>query len=66
MARDENDDERARDEEEAAKYRRAADEALGQLDWCVQYLYRIRKHSIAQAIDRNRTFIRRQMSGTPE
>ena len=57
----------ARDDEEArrssAAYRRAAEETLDQLDWCVEYLYHIRKPRIAQAIARNRSAIRRRMRG---
>jgi hypothetical protein len=45
-------------EEEAARYLRAADETLNQLEWCVNYLYRIRKPRIAEALDKNRRFIR--------
>jgi hypothetical protein len=48
-------------ESEVARYRRAAEETLNQLDWCVGYLYRIRKPRIARAVDKNRTTIRRQM-----
>jgi hypothetical protein len=48
-------------EEEAARYRRAAEDTLEQLDWCVNYLYRIRKPRIAQAVAANRTAIRRRM-----
>jgi hypothetical protein len=48
-------------EDQAAKYRRAADETLEQLSWCVNYLYRIRKPRIAAALDKNRRFIRQQM-----
>jgi hypothetical protein len=49
-------------DEEIARYRRAAEETLNQLDWCVKYLYRIRKGSIADAIEKNRLTIQRQMS----
>jgi hypothetical protein len=48
-------------EEQAARYRRAAEETLDQLDWCVNYLYRIRKPHIAQAIANNGTAIRRRI-----
>lgn len=48
--------------DEVDRYRRAAEEALNQLDWCVNYLYRIRKSEIAQAIEKNRSHIRREMS----
>jgi hypothetical protein len=39
---------------ELVRYRRAATNALDQLEWCVEYLYRVRKPDIARAIDRNR------------
>jgi hypothetical protein len=39
---------------EIVRYRRAATNALDQLEWCVEYLYRVRKPDIARAIDRNR------------
>ena len=48
-------------EEQAARYRRAAEETLDQLDWCVNYLYSIRKPSIAKAIEQNRSAIRRRL-----
>jgi hypothetical protein len=49
--------------EEADRYRRAAEETLDQLAWCVDYLYRIRKPEIAKAIAMNRASIQRQMRG---
>jgi hypothetical protein len=48
--------------EEAAMFRRAAEEALDQLDWCVEYLYHIRKPGLARAVGKNRSAIRRRMS----
>jgi hypothetical protein len=48
-------------DEEIARYRRAAQETLDQLDWCVKYLYRIRKGSIASTIDKNRQAIQHRM-----
>ena len=39
-----------------------AEEALGQLDWCVSYLQSIRKPGIAKVIEQNRSQIRREMS----
>jgi hypothetical protein len=39
---------------EIERYRQAAVDALGQLDWCVDYLYELRKTNIARAISRNR------------
>ena len=47
--------------EEVARYKRAAEETLDQLDWCVDYLYRIRKDRIARVIQKNRGQIRRRM-----
>jgi hypothetical protein len=64
MAQDKNDDDVRRREDETARYRLAAEETLDQLDWCVNYLHRIRKGSIADVIDKNRRLIQRQMSGT--
>jgi hypothetical protein len=57
MAKDED------TKEAAERYRRAAEETLDQLDWCVKYLYRIRKPRIAQAIEQNRRQIRRRLRG---
>jgi hypothetical protein len=48
------DRERAR---EAERYRLAAIHAVEQLEWCIQYLYRLRKDRIAQAVARNRSAI---------
>jgi hypothetical protein len=53
-----------RREEEIARYRLAAEETLDQLEWCVNYLHRIRKSRIADVINKNRRHIRRQMRGT--
>jgi hypothetical protein len=43
------------------RYRRAAEETLNQLDWCISYLHRIRKSEIARTLERNRSTIRRRM-----
>ena len=51
--------------DEVERYRRAAEETLDQIDWCIGYLYRIRKPEIARAVERNRSTIRRQM-GRPD
>jgi hypothetical protein len=48
-----NDRERELDEE-ISRYREAAASALGQLEWIVGYLNRIKKRDIARALDRNR------------
>jgi len=48
--------------QETTRYRRAAEESLAQLQWCVNYLHRIGKPRIADVVDKNRLFIRRRMS----
>jgi hypothetical protein len=50
-------------EQDSERYRRAAEETLDQLDWCINSLHRIHKPRIAKAIAKNRATIRRQMRG---
>jgi hypothetical protein len=50
----------ARDDE-AARYREAAQLALDQLDWCVEYLRSIRKTRISRQLARNRAAISRRL-----
>lgn len=52
--------------ETAARYRRAAEATLEQLDFCVEFLHRIRKPGIARAVGKNRTAIRARMSRTED
>ena len=52
--------------EEADRYRRAAEDALQQLDWCIGYLHGIRKVDISRALARNRSQIRTQLLEEPE
>jgi hypothetical protein len=47
--------------DEADRYRRAAEETLDQLDWCVKYFYKIHKPRIARAIEANERTIRARM-----
>ena len=63
MARDDDNGNR-RDEVE--RYRRAAEDALQQLDWCIGYLHGIRKVEISRALAKNRSFIRTQLLAEPE
>jgi hypothetical protein len=42
---------------EAKRYREAAELALDQLQWAINYLYRIRKSTIAKRLERNREHI---------
>jgi hypothetical protein len=46
---------------EAERYREAAELALNQLQWCINYLYRIRKPTIAMRLERNREHIQAQL-----
>jgi hypothetical protein len=50
-------------QQEAERYRLAAEETLDQLDWCVNYLYRLRKPKIAEVVAKNRSTILRRMRG---
>jgi hypothetical protein len=43
--------------EEAERYRRAAHLALDQLDWCIEYLRRLRKTTISSQLAKNRSTI---------
>jgi len=43
--------------QEAVRYRRAADLALDQLQWCVNYLHGIRKSQVARSLAKNRARI---------
>jgi hypothetical protein len=45
-------------DDEAERYRKAAEAALDQLHWCADYLRRIRKHSLADRVARNCSIIR--------
>ena len=45
----------------AERYRQAAEHALDQLDWTVNYLYKIRKTELARGLAKNRASIRRRM-----
>ncbi len=50
-------------QDEADRYRRAADDALQQLDWAIGYLHGIRKTEISKALAKNRTYIRERLMG---
>lgn len=47
--------------QETERYRQAAEDALGQLEWCIGYLHGIRKTAISAQLAKNRTYIRRQL-----
>jgi hypothetical protein len=46
---------------EAERYREAAELALDQLQWCIEYLYRIRKPTLAKGLKANREHIRARL-----
>jgi hypothetical protein len=48
-------------DDEAERYRRAAEEALQQLDWCIGYLHGIHKSQLSSRLAKNREFIKRSM-----
>jgi hypothetical protein len=50
----------------ATHYRRAAEDALQQLDWAIGYLHGIGKTDISRALARNRSFIRKELMGVSE
>jgi hypothetical protein len=43
------------------RYRRAAEDALQQLDWCIGYLHGIRKVQVSRALAKNRSYIRSRL-----
>jgi hypothetical protein len=63
MARQEEVD---RKQEEADRYRKAAEDALQQLDWAIGYLHGIRKLEVSRSLAKNRTYIRRELMGRSE
>lgn len=54
MADDDHDD-------QLRRYRRAAEDSLQQLDWCIGYLHGLGKVEISRALARNRSYIRTQL-----
>ena len=55
------DGDRDDEHDELERYRRAAEDALQQLDWCIGYLHGIRKVGISRALAKNRSHIRTQL-----
>lgn len=47
--------------EEAERYLKAAEAALQQLDWCIEYLRGIRKKKLARALEQNRSSIQQAL-----
>lgn len=52
--------------DDAERYRRAAEDALGQLDWTIGYIQGIKKWKVAKALARNRSQIRRDLLREPD
>jgi hypothetical protein len=61
MARGNDRDTDGEGRDELERYRQAAEDALGQLDWCIGYLHGIRKLDVSRALAKNRSHIRRQL-----
>jgi hypothetical protein len=55
-----------RAQQDAERFRQAAEDALQQLDWCIGYLHGIRKVRISRALAQNRSFIRTHLMDRPE
>jgi hypothetical protein len=51
-------------DDEISRYRKAADLAIEQLDWVVNYLHQIHKSQIANALRKNRTTIVKRYRGS--
>jgi site-specific recombinase XerC len=45
-------------EHEVERFRRASDDALQQLDWCIGYLHGSGKKGIARSLSKSRSYIR--------
>ena len=48
-------------DDDAHRYRQAAEDALQQLDWCIGYLHGIGKVALSRALSQNRSVIREHM-----
>jgi hypothetical protein len=48
-------------DDEAVRYRQAAHLALDQLQWCVEYLRKIRKSRLSKEVARNRAALIRRL-----
>jgi hypothetical protein len=61
-----NNSENGSKQQEADRYRQAAEDALQQLDWAIGYLHGIRKTEISRALAKNRSLIRQKLMGVAE
>jgi hypothetical protein len=62
----EKDEDKFDKQAEADRYRKAAEDALQQLDWAIGYLHGIHKVEISKALAKNRSHIRRSLMGRDE
>lgn len=46
---------------EVERYRRATEDALQQLDWCIGYFTGAKQSSLAKALSANRSYIRKHL-----
>jgi hypothetical protein len=66
MARNQNHQANQHASDEVDRYRQAAEVALQQLDWTINYLHRISKPEIARSLAKNQGAIRRRLIDRPE
>jgi len=59
--RGEKSEEHESKQDEADRYKQAAEDALQQLDWTIGYLHGIHKTGISKALAKNRSYIRTQL-----
>ena len=48
-------------DDQLSRYRRAAEDALQQLDWCIGFLHGQGKTKISRSLAKNRSYIRTQL-----
>jgi hypothetical protein len=53
-------------EDEVERFRRASEDALQQLDWCIGYMHGSGRKGIARALSKNRAYIRTHLLKRPE
>jgi hypothetical protein len=53
-------------EAEVDRYRRASEDALSQLDWCIGYMHGSGKKGLARSLSKNRGYIRTHLMKRPE
>lgn len=51
---------------EVERYRRAAEDAMQQLDWCIGYFHGSGKQKLAKSLSKNRSYIRTHLMDRSE